>query len=175
VTKKEQARLFNERVGQVKFLVATDAVGMGLNFNIQRVIFFTISKWMDKRQIMLQQAELKQIAGRAGRYQEDGYVTAFNEKNLSVIRQMLGDDRKSLENGPLSHLLERPFKKAAIFPPFQLIESAVDDLYINQGIKLSLHQIFSAFHTILGGDIDSQYFLRDVTELINIAKILANI
>ena len=49
VTKKEQARLFNERIGQVKFLVATDAVGMGLNFNIQRIVFFTISKWIDRR------------------------------------------------------------------------------------------------------------------------------
>ena len=92
-----------------------------------------------------------------------------------MIRELLTDDREKLEGGPLSHLLDRPFKKAAIFPPFQLIESAVDDLYINQGVKLSLHQIFSAFQTILGGDIDSQYFLRDVTELINIAKILAPI
>jgi hypothetical protein len=36
--------MFNEREGNIKFLAATDAVGMGLNFNIQRIIFYSIKK-----------------------------------------------------------------------------------------------------------------------------------
>jgi ATP-dependent RNA helicase SUPV3L1/SUV3 len=43
-TKKEQARMFNEREGNIQFLAATDAVGMGLNFNIQRIIFYSVKK-----------------------------------------------------------------------------------------------------------------------------------
>ena len=41
-TKKLQTQLFNEREGNVKFLVATDAIGMGLNLNINRIIFFQL-------------------------------------------------------------------------------------------------------------------------------------
>ena len=36
--------MFNEREGNIQFLAATDAVGMGLNFNIQRIIFYTTKK-----------------------------------------------------------------------------------------------------------------------------------
>jgi ATP-dependent RNA helicase SUPV3L1/SUV3 len=40
--------MFNNRLGNVKFLVATDAIGMGLNLNIQRIIFSTLEKTLKR-------------------------------------------------------------------------------------------------------------------------------
>ncbi len=73
-TRKEQVRLFTEGVNQV--VVATDAIGMGINLPIRRVVFMNTSKFdgTDKRR--LEAEEIRQIAGRAGRYgyYDVGYV-----------------------------------------------------------------------------------------------------
>ena len=68
-TKKNQAFMFNNRLGNVKFLVATDAIGMGLNLNIQRVIFSTLVKTVKRgKRDQIDDYTIKQIGGRAGRY-----------------------------------------------------------------------------------------------------------
>ena len=65
--------MFNNRLGNIKFLVATDAIGMGLNLNIQRVIFSTIEKTVRRgKKEKLDEYTIKQIGGRAGRYTQDG-------------------------------------------------------------------------------------------------------
>ncbi|MCQ4159873.1 hypothetical protein NON00_08020 [Roseomonas sp. GC11] len=56
------------RTGDAQVLVATDAIGMGLNLPIQRVIFSTLEKFDGRRKRPLTSAEIRQIAGRAGRY-----------------------------------------------------------------------------------------------------------
>ena len=77
-TKKNQAFMFNNRLGNVKFLVATDAIGMGLNLNIQRVIFSTLVKTVKRgKRDQIDDYTIKQIGGRAGRYTQDGLITAF--------------------------------------------------------------------------------------------------
>lgn len=58
--------------GEVDYLVATDAIGMGLNLDIGHVAFAGLSKFDGKRQRRLTIAEMAQIAGRAGRHQRDG-------------------------------------------------------------------------------------------------------
>lgn len=60
-------------------LVASDAIGMGLNLSIQRIIFSTLEKFDGEDDRHLTVSEIKQIAGRAGRYQsryENGFVSA---------------------------------------------------------------------------------------------------
>lgn len=73
-TRQEQVRLFTEGVNQV--VVATDAIGMGINLPIRRIVFMNTSKFdgTDKRR--LEAEEIRQIAGRAGRYgyYDVGYV-----------------------------------------------------------------------------------------------------
>ena len=73
-TRQEQVRLFTEGVSKV--VVATDAIGMGINLPIRRVVFMNTSKFdgTDKRR--LEAEEIRQIAGRAGRYgyYDVGYV-----------------------------------------------------------------------------------------------------
>ncbi|MBM4761920.1 DEAD/DEAH box helicase [Bacillus sp. B15-48] len=64
-TRKKQIELFNK--GQTKVVVATDAIGMGLNLPIRRVVFLETEKFDGTRRRRLTSQEVKQIAGRAGR------------------------------------------------------------------------------------------------------------
>lgn len=78
VRRTEAARFRN---GEADILVATDAIGMGLNFDLRRVVFSSIHKFDGKRRRQLTGMEIKQIAGRAGRFglQDVGHVGALEE------------------------------------------------------------------------------------------------
>jgi ATP-dependent RNA helicase SUPV3L1/SUV3 len=69
-TRNAQVALYQS--GEVDYLVATDAIGMGLNLDIDHVAFAGLSKFDGVRQRRLTTAEMAQIAGRAGRHQRDG-------------------------------------------------------------------------------------------------------
>ncbi len=69
-TRNKQVALYQS--GEVDYLVATDAIGMGLNLDIGHVAFAGLSKYDGVRQRRLTPAEMAQIAGRAGRHQRDG-------------------------------------------------------------------------------------------------------
>lgn len=69
-TRNAQVALYQER--EVDFLVATDAIGMGLNMNVDHVAFAGLGKFDGHRPRRLTPAEIGQIAGRAGRGMRDG-------------------------------------------------------------------------------------------------------
>jgi ATP-dependent RNA helicase SUPV3L1/SUV3 len=69
-TRNAQVELYQS--GEVDYLVATDAIGMGLNLDIEHIAFAGLSKFDGVRQRRLTTAEMAQIAGRAGRHQKDG-------------------------------------------------------------------------------------------------------
>ncbi|MGH7067519.1 MAG: helicase-related protein, partial [Acetobacteraceae bacterium] len=69
-TRNAQVALYQEK--EVDFLVATDAIGMGLNMDVDHVAFATLGKFDGHRLRSLVAAELAQIAGRAGRGMRDG-------------------------------------------------------------------------------------------------------
>ena len=69
-TRNAQVALYQS--GEVDYLVATDAVGMGLNMDISHVAFASMSKFDGRRHRRLRTPEMAQIAGRAGRHQRDG-------------------------------------------------------------------------------------------------------
>lgn len=69
-TRNAQVELYQN--GDVDFLVATDAIGMGLNLDITHVAFSGVVKFDGRRHRHLAPNELAQIAGRAGRYTQDG-------------------------------------------------------------------------------------------------------
>lgn len=70
--------------GEVDYLVATDAIGMGLNLDIDRVAFADTQKFDGREVRQLSIAELSQIAGRAGRYTRDGAFGTFMRPGLDV-------------------------------------------------------------------------------------------
>lgn len=72
--------------GDMEYVVSTDAIGMGLNLPIRRIIFMETEKFDGRERRPLKPGEIQQIAGRAGRYgmYDRGYVGAM--ENLSAIR-----------------------------------------------------------------------------------------
>ena len=69
-TRNAQVAMYQS--GEVDYLVATDAIGMGLNMDIAHVAFASLHKFDGRRHRRLTVSEMAQIAGRAGRHQRDG-------------------------------------------------------------------------------------------------------
>ncbi len=80
-TRNAQVALF--QAGEVDYLVATDAIGMGLNLGVTHVAFAGMRKFDGHGVRDLDAAELAQIAGRAGRYTTDGTFGAVAPQGLS--------------------------------------------------------------------------------------------
>lgn len=76
-TRKEQVALFTEGINDV--VVATDAIGMGINLPIRRIVFMNTIKFDGTQKRRLMAEEIRQIAGRAGRYgfYDTGYVQSI--------------------------------------------------------------------------------------------------
>jgi len=99
-TRNAQVEMYQN--GEVDYLVATDAIGMGLNLDINHVAFSALSKFDGRRMRHLQPNELAQIAGRAGRYMqhgsfgvtgeapllEDGVVDAITNHRFAPIKKL---------------------------------------------------------------------------------------
>ena len=69
-TRNSQVELYQS--GDVDFLIATDAIGMGINMDLDNVYFSNLKKFDGRKMRRLNIAEIGQIAGRAGRYLNDG-------------------------------------------------------------------------------------------------------
>ena len=69
-TRNSQVGLYQS--GDVDYLIATDAIGMGLNMDINEIYFSNLKKFDGKKTRRLNLIEMSQIAGRAGRYKNDG-------------------------------------------------------------------------------------------------------
>ena len=88
-TRNAQVAMF--QAGEVDYLVATDAIGMGLNLDVSHVAFASLNKFDGVRQRRLTVAEMAQIAGRAGRHQRDGTFgsigaeAAFTPEEIAAI------------------------------------------------------------------------------------------
>lgn len=107
--RRKQADLFNS--GQTDIVISTDAIGMGLNLPIKRIIFATINKYDGQKVRQLKTSELLQIAGRAGRYglHEEGFVGLLKNKVndtyavqslKNMLTNTLGDSYKKLQVAP---------------------------------------------------------------------------
>ncbi len=83
-TRRKQVEGF--LAGDMEYVVSTDAIGMGLNLPIRRIIFMETEKFDGHERRGLRPEEIQQIAGRAGRFgmYDKGYVGAM--ENLSLIR-----------------------------------------------------------------------------------------
>ncbi|KAJ5719235.1 hypothetical protein N7493_007690 [Penicillium malachiteum] len=119
----QQAQLFNDPDNDYDFLVASDAIGMGLNLSCKRVIFETLIKRMPGGLQRLSIPEIKQIGGRAGRYRAAGVKTTPGEKDGANIGYVT-----SLEDVDLPYIKEAldteppPLRAAGIFPPNSVLQ-----------------------------------------------------
>lgn len=95
--RRRQMHLFTE--GKTKVVVSTDAIGMGLNLPVRRIIFLQSSKYDGTRQRLLTTPEVRQIAGRAGRFglYDTGYITAGDEDALTYLRKTYYQHEKDVD------------------------------------------------------------------------------
>lgn len=105
--RSKEANNFNS--GKYDVLVASDAVGMGLNLSIKRIVFASMSKFDGYEVASLSVSATKQIAGRAGRYSTaegelEGLVTTLQRRDMALLHKQMGSEVEDLE-------------RACIWPP----------------------------------------------------------
>ena len=86
-TRNAQVAMY--QAGEVHHLVATDAIGMGLNLDVDRVVLAALHKFDGRERRPLELAELGQIAGRAGRFTRDG--------GFGTLRPLTGLPERTVE------------------------------------------------------------------------------
>lgn len=105
--RSQESAKFNN--GEYDVLVALDAIGMGLNLKIKRIVFWSTTKFNGTDMVDLSISATKQIAGRAGRFDPsggelEGFATAFKKKDLKFVQKAMRTPIKDI-------------KKACIWPP----------------------------------------------------------
>ena len=99
-TRNSQVNLYQS--GDVDYLVATDAIGMGINMDLEHVYFSNIRKFDGKKLRRLNLSEIGQIAGRAGRHLNDGTfgITGdckeINSEEIDLLEQHKFEDIRSI-------------------------------------------------------------------------------
>ncbi len=180
--RSRQAELFNKPNSGYDLLIASDAIGMGLNLNIRRIIFNELTKFDGVEVRQLTSPEVKQIAGRAGRYKMSyydkggGVVTTMDDGLLSGGRKDANDAKdviKSEVSGLqfIQNQLDAPVKNlktAGLAPTFeQILEycAKVDGANLEDALRA------------LSADakVPKYYKMRKSDEVIRLAKFLANL
>lgn len=101
LVRRREAERF--RSGAADVLVATDAIGLGLNLPIRRIIFATLEKYDGVSERRLTAQEIRQIAGRAGRYgiHEEGLVTTTSRRDMHLLHQSIERNETIGTDGPI--------------------------------------------------------------------------
>lgn len=172
--RRAEAKRFNDPNNPCKILVATDAIGMGLNLNIGRIIFKRIDKPRQKDTQKdvdeningddlvyecITTSQALQIAGRAGRYGSqypDGKVTTFYSDDAPVLKKILD---QSVE----------PLVKAGLHPTIDQIE-----LFAYHLPKHSFSNLLKIFLHVSQLD-NSKYFMCDFQIMQYLASLIDHI
>ncbi len=143
--------------GESHILVATDAIGMGLNLPIQRVLFSTLVKYDGLADRALDESEVHQIAGRAGRFglHEEGFAGVLDEAEPGALRR-------------LSELMDRQPQAPADFKaPVAPNARHVDTIASRLG-KERLGDVLAVFMEQLKLD-DAHFEVADVQQMLELA------
>ncbi|XP_017081726.1 ATP-dependent RNA helicase SUV3 homolog, mitochondrial isoform X2 [Drosophila eugracilis] len=163
-TKLAQAAKFNDPANSCKVMVATDAIGMGLNLSIRRIIFYSLIKptmnERGEREIdTISVSSALQIAGRAGRFHtqwEHGFVTALKPEDLKTLQCILAQTPD-------------PLKQAGLHPTADQIE-----LYAYHLPSSSLSNLMDIFVNLCTVD-DSLYFMCNIEDFKFLAEMIQHV
>ncbi|XP_041972832.1 ATP-dependent RNA helicase SUV3 homolog, mitochondrial [Aricia agestis] len=163
-TKLAQANKFNDPDSSCKVMVATDAIGLGINLSIRRIIFYSLVKPVinedgDKEMDVISVSQALQIAGRAGRYGsawETGYVTTFRADELGTLKELLGRSPD-------------PVAQAGLHPTAEQME-----LYAYHLPHASLSSLMDIFVHLCTVD-DSLYFMCNTSAFKFLAEMIQHV
>lgn len=139
--RKQQVDLYNS--GRTDIIVATDAIGMGMNLPIRRVVFAEDEKFDGVCLRPLLHSEIKQIAGRAGRFGmfDEGYVVGL--KSISGIKAGLDIKYKPITKAyipfPEEALSHNDDKLSSILSKWE--EVKYPEMFVQQNISLMLDKV----------------------------------
>ncbi|KAJ3092257.1 hypothetical protein HK102_009227 [Quaeritorhiza haematococci] len=155
-TRAEQAKLFNDPQSPYDVLVSSDAVGMGLNLNIRRVVFERLEKFDGESMKPLSPSAIKQIAGRAGRFNtefSEGFVTTLDSGDLTDLAEAM--------ETPIE-----PLQLAGLSPHYEQLEAFAEQLP-----KETFSNLLSKFEHF--ASMENKFFLcnldtqKQIADLIN--------
>ena len=150
-TRNSQVELYQS--GDVDFLVATDAIGMGLNMDINEIYFSNLKKFDGKKTRRLNLIEISQIAGRAGRFKNDGFfgttgdcevlnsdeIENIEKHNLPEAKMIYWRNSKLNFKSPeklISSLEQRPSNSSLI-----RTQDSLDESVLRHFLKLGANNI----------------------------------
>ena len=144
--RRAQAQRFRD--GEADIVVATDALAMGLNMPISRVVLTTAVKFNGVEEEEIPAALARQIAGRAGRYgvHEEGFVAGYDEETHQVIRALL---KEKLAPVPATN-----FSVAPTLEHLHRISSVTGEQSLVRLLKRFVHNI----------DVPDGFFFPRITE-----------
>lgn len=176
-TRSMQARLFNE--GALDILVASDAIGMGLNLNIRRTVFHSVLKrGIDANGASwIHPSNIKQIAGRAGRRSSKykyGEVTTWQECDLAYVRAVCDWDIPDITAVSITLLMWGIMKvpQAGLFPTTEQVQLFSDILGADSSTA-RLSYLMDKFLDL--SQMDGKYFLCDHEIMVTVANWLHTI
>jgi len=154
--RKREASRFAE--GASHILVATDAIGMGLNLPIRRVLFSTMTKFDGVNDRPLDEGEVHQIAGRAGRFgiHEEGFVGVLKEAEPGALR-LLTDLLQKTPRAP------RDFK-APVAPNNWHVQTIASRLQLT-----TLREVLGVFVEQLKLD-DAHFAVAEMEQMLDLAE-----
>ncbi|NWI19169.1 SUV3 helicase, partial [Crypturellus soui] len=162
-TKLEQAKKFNDPADPCKILVATDAIGMGLNLCIKRIIFNSIIKPSinekgEKEIDLITTSQALQISGRAGRFGssfKQGEVTTMYRDDLPQLKEILNET-------------VRPVKAAGLHPTAEQIE-----MFAYHLPDATLSNLIDIFVSL--SQVDGLYFVCNIDDFKFLADMIQHI
>ncbi|PIO27157.1 hypothetical protein AB205_0121190, partial [Aquarana catesbeiana] len=162
-TKLAQANKFNDPNDSCKILVATDAIGMGLNLSIKRIIFNslvkpTMNEKGGKEMDTISTSQALQIGGRAGRFSsmyKDGEITTMLQSDLTLLKEILSKPVSDIQAAGL-HPTAEQIEMFAYHLPDATLSNLID-------IFVSLSQV------------DGRYFVCNIEDFKFVADMIQHI
>ncbi|WEW57762.1 RNA helicase [Emydomyces testavorans] len=154
--RSQQADLFNSPNNDYDFLVASDAIGMGLNLSCKRIIFESVIKRSSSGLQRLSVSQVKQIGGRAGRYRSAAAATETNNSVTSLSRPEENQNVglvTSLEDVDLPHIQKslvaepEPISAAGILPLDSMITNFTNHFPSNTPFGYVLQRLWNVAQT----------------------------
>jgi ATP-dependent RNA helicase SUPV3L1/SUV3 len=161
-TRNAQVALYQS--GEVDFLVATDAIGMGLNMDVDHVAFAGLRKFDGRRTRFLHPHEIGQIAGRAGRYQTNGTFGVTGEAD-----DMDPDLVEAVEHHSFEPVAGAEWRNHRLdFGSLPALIKSLTQLPDRDGLKLSAEALDETTLKALAQDEVVQTRARDKTNLMRL-------
>ncbi len=156
--RREQARKFDEL--ETDIIVSTDAIAMGMNLPIRRIIFSTLTKYVNAQEFEISASDIKQISGRCGRYKRFpvGHVSCLArvEGGISKINTAIGTTlaQKSL---------------CMVGPDLEIFNKVNHALHTNNLPELKLSEFLRLFNTMT---FKKPFFCVNLTDMIELAEMV---